>query len=57
MNVALVEGDARNIGLPRESFDFVHVRSMLVFGHADAVLCEMTALARPGGIIAVEETD
>jgi ubiquinone/menaquinone biosynthesis C-methylase UbiE len=56
-NVEIVEADARHTELPRESFDFVHARFILVFGQADQILREMLALTRPGGLIAVQETD
>lgn len=56
-NVEIVEADARHTELPRESFDFVHARFILVFGQADQILTEMLALTRPGGLIAVQETD
>lgn len=57
-NVEVLERDAVNTSLPRESFDFVHER--WVFPHVsspDTVLQEMLELARPGGIVAVQETD
>lgn len=56
-NVEVMEADACRTNLPRESFDFVHARFILVFGQADQILKEMLALARPGGILAVQETD
>lgn len=56
-NVEVVEADARNSGLPHNSFDFVHTRFVLVFGSAEQILAEMLALARPGGILAVQESD
>jgi SAM-dependent methyltransferase len=55
-NVEILERDAYDTGLPRESFDFVHVR--FVFGPAgrdDEFLREMLALARPGGLVAIQE--
>lgn len=57
-NVEILERDALNTELPRAAFDFVHERC--VFPHVDspeAVLREMIALAKPGGIIAVQEAD
>jgi len=56
-NVEILEADALDTGLPRASFDFVHVRFMLVFGHARQILEEMLGLTRPGGIVAAQETD
>lgn len=57
-NTALLERDAMDTGLPRASFDFVHERWVLPHVAApETVLREMIALARPGGIIAVQESD
>jgi SAM-dependent methyltransferase len=57
-NVEVLERNASDSGLPRDSFDFVHER--FVFPHVaapEALLREMVALARPGGIVAVQEPD
>ena len=55
-NVQLMEGDAFRTGLPRASFDLVHARFMFCpLGTSDALLREMLALLKPGGIIAVQE--
>jgi SAM-dependent methyltransferase len=56
-NVEIVEGDARNTGLPHGSFDLVNLRFVMAFGHADTLLREMIRLARPGGIVISQETD
>lgn len=56
-NVELREGDIHHTGLPHASFDLVHERFVLPYVNVQDVLCEMIALARPGGIIAVEEPD
>ena len=57
-NVRLVQGDAYATGLPRAGFDLVHARAMLTpLGRDEALLDEMLALARPGGIVALQETD
>lgn len=55
-NVRLWEGDASQTGLPRASFDLVHARFLLphVVDPA-AVLAEMVALARPGGVVVLQE--
>jgi SAM-dependent methyltransferase len=55
-NVEILERDAFNTGLPRDSFDFVHVR--FVFGPVgrDAeLLREILALTRPGGFVVIQE--
>lgn len=55
-NVRVVDGDAFRTGLPRASFDLVHARFLMaVIGGGDELLREMVALARPGGIVAVQE--
>jgi SAM-dependent methyltransferase len=57
-NVELLDLDAYNTKLPRESFDLTHVR--FVFGPCgrdEALLREMLALTRPGGIVAIQEPD
>jgi SAM-dependent methyltransferase len=56
-NVELLQRDARATNLPRDSFDLVHMRFVWAFGHADAFLREMLALAKPGGIVVSQETD
>ncbi len=58
-NVEVVEGDdARHTGLPPDSFDLVHARTLLVTIRDPAeVVAEMTRLARPGGWVAGLEAD
>src|SRR5205085_2384467 len=57
-NVKLVQADALSSGLQRNSFDFVHERLVMINIPApEKVLAEMIALARPGGVVAVEEVD
>jgi SAM-dependent methyltransferase len=57
-NVDFVEGDAARSGLARGAFDLVHLRFVLsTAGRADDFLAEAVALARPGGVLAVEEPD
>jgi ubiquinone/menaquinone biosynthesis C-methylase UbiE len=51
-------GDARATGLPPDSFDLVHARTVLVtVPEPDPVLAEMVRLARPGGQVASMEAD
>ncbi len=57
-NVEVLKLDAYQTQLPRESFDFTHVR--LVFapgGRDEELLHEMLALTRPGAVIAIQEPD
>jgi ubiquinone/menaquinone biosynthesis C-methylase UbiE len=57
-NVEVLEADAKSTGLPRDSFDVVHARLVLVnVPEPQRVVEEMIALARPGGVIASHEAD
>ena len=57
-NVELVTRDAYDTRLPRASFDLVHVRFVFApVGRDEALLREMLALTRPGGVVAIQEPD
>ena len=57
-NVTIVEGDARQTGLPDGSFDLVHARTLLINIPDPAVaVAEMIRLAKPGGWVASMEPD
>jgi len=57
-NVELLQADAYDTGLPRESFDLVHTRFLFgLGGREEDLVREMTALVRPGGVVAAEEPD
>ncbi len=57
-NVEVLAGDARRTGLPAESFDLVHTRTLLVTIPEPAeVVAEMVRLAKPGGLVASQEAD
>jgi ubiquinone/menaquinone biosynthesis C-methylase UbiE len=57
-NVKLIQADALSSGLQRNSFDFVHERLVMINVPApEAILSEMVALVRPGGVLAVQEVD
>lgn len=56
-NVNVVQGDARSSGLPRDAFDLVHERLLLIGPVRKPVVAEMFALARPGGVAAAQEID
>jgi SAM-dependent methyltransferase len=57
-NVELVQGDAYRSGLPRASFDLVHVRFVAsTVGRPEDLIRESVELARPGGIVAFQEGD
>ena len=54
----VVTADARHTGLPPDSFDLVHARTVLVtIPEPEEVLAEMVRLARPGGWVASQEPD
>jgi ubiquinone/menaquinone biosynthesis C-methylase UbiE len=58
IEVEFVQADATATGLPRASFDLVHARTLLLnVSNPDEVVAEMVALARPGGVVAVQEPD
>ncbi|MDC3953702.1 methyltransferase domain-containing protein [Polyangium jinanense] len=57
-NVEVVQGDARATNLPKESFDVVFCRLLLVnVPEPEQVVQEMVSLLRPGGVIASHEAD
>ena len=57
-NVKVVQGDAKATNLPRESFDVVHARLVLVnVPEPQLVVEEMVALAKPGGAVVSHEAD
>lgn len=54
----VVTGDARATGLPGNSFDLVHARTLLItVPEPVAVVAEMVRLAKPGGFVAALEVD
>ena len=56
--VEFVQGDATSLDLPADSFDFVHERTVLLNVHDPAtVIAEMVRIARPGGVVALQEPD
>ncbi|HEY3259080.1 MAG TPA: methyltransferase domain-containing protein [Pseudonocardiaceae bacterium] len=57
-NVEVLVADARHTGLPADSFDLVHARTLLATLPDPAeVVAEMVRLARPGGWVAGQEPD
>jgi len=57
-NVQVLHSDARQTGLPRETFDLATARLVLVnVPHPEEVVAEMAALVRPGGVVAFHEVD
>lgn len=57
-NVEFRLGDAYNSGLPAGTFDLVHMRFVAsTAGNPERLINEATRLARPSGIVALEEPD
>jgi SAM-dependent methyltransferase len=57
-NVEVLERDVYKSGLPRGAFDLVHARFVMApGGREDELLREMHALAKPGGVLALQEPD
>ena len=57
-NIEFVAGDAYRTGLPRGSFDLVHVRFVAsTAGEPAALIKEMIGLTRVGGTVALQEPD
>ncbi|MFQ5853741.1 MAG: methyltransferase domain-containing protein [Candidatus Binatia bacterium] len=56
--VRIIQGDATATSLPADTFDLVHERLLLISVHnPEYVAAEMVRLAKPGGIVAVEDFD
>ena len=57
-NVEFRQGDAYRSELPADSFDLVHIRFVAsTAGNPELLLKEAIRLARPGGIVALQEPD
>jgi SAM-dependent methyltransferase len=57
-NIEFVQADAIDTGLPRESFDLVHVRFLFTpLGRDETLMQELLRLVRPGRVVAVQEAD
>ena len=58
IDIELFEADATKTGLPPDSFDLVHARTLLLnVSNPSDVVAELVAVARPGGVVAVQEPD
>lgn len=56
--VEFIEADATATGLPHRAFDLVHARTLLLnVQNPEHILSEMVRIARPGGVVAVQEPD
>jgi hypothetical protein len=57
-NARVIQANALTSGLDKNSFDFAHERLVMINRpNPEAILFEMVALVREGGIVAVEEVD
>jgi len=57
-NVEFMVGDAYDTGLPAESFDLVHMRFVAsTAGDPERLIAEAARIAKPGGIVALQEPD
>lgn len=57
-NVRIVQGDAYRTGLEACAFDLVHVRFLAcTAGDPERLIAEAIRLARPGGVVALQEAD
>jgi SAM-dependent methyltransferase len=56
--VTVVQADASQTGLPADSFELVHARTLLInLPEPAAVVAEMARLVKPGGHVLVQEPD
>ena len=57
-NVRFMTGDAYATGLPAASFDLVHVRFLAcTAGDPERLIAEMLRVVRPGGVVAMQESE
>jgi SAM-dependent methyltransferase len=58
VEVQIINADARRTGLPSESFDLVHARTLLInVPRPHEIVTKMARLARPGGWVVAMEPD
>lgn len=56
--VEFIQADATASGLPDSSFDLVHARTLLLnVQNPQDIVAEMVRIAKPGGVVAVQEPD
>ena len=56
--VEVRHGDAKATGLPRSTFDLATARLVLInVPEPEAIVAEMAALVKPGGVVALHESD
>jgi ubiquinone/menaquinone biosynthesis C-methylase UbiE len=58
LTVEFIQADATATGLPDRSFDVVHARTLLLnVQNPEEILAEMARIAKPGGVVAIQEPD
>jgi ubiquinone/menaquinone biosynthesis C-methylase UbiE len=58
LDLEFIQADATASGLPHGAFDLVHARTLLLnVSNPQEILAEMIRIARPGGIVAIQEPD
>src|SRR5579863_10102023 len=58
LSVEVIEDDATRLSLPSDTFDLVHERTVLLnVSEPERVIAEMVRVARPSGVVAVQEPD
>jgi len=58
LSVEFIEADATASGIPDSAFDLVHARTLLLnVSNPEEILAEMVRIARPGGVVSVQEPD
>lgn len=58
LNVEFIESDATATGIADGAYDLVHARTLLLnVGNPQHIVAEMVRIARPGGVVAVQEPD
>jgi ubiquinone/menaquinone biosynthesis C-methylase UbiE len=58
LEVEFIEADATASGLPDDSFDLVHARTLLLnVGNPQEMVAEMVRIGKPGATIALQEPD
>lgn len=58
LTVRFVQADAEATQLPRDWFHLAHTRTLLVnVPNPEAIVAEMAAIVRPGGVVALQEPD
>jgi SAM-dependent methyltransferase len=58
LSVEVIEDDATQLSLASDTFDLVHERTVLLnVSEPERVVAEMVRIAKPGGVVAIQEGD